>query len=79
MNNQTEMLVCESGVEILVDYEYEVGESQREECHGIHEVGNLTYVNILSMDMVIANQPIPILHLLNEKQIEAIIDQLSCY
>lgn len=43
----------ESETELVVNYDYEVSDSQIEEGHGYHEVGGLVYTELNSIGLVI--------------------------
>jgi hypothetical protein len=75
MESQT--LVDENGIEILVGYESETSDSQIEEGHGEHEVGCLVCVELKSVEVIIAGRGIDILPMLNERQKDAIVSKIS--
>jgi hypothetical protein len=77
MTKNSETLVDESGIEILVGYEYEKSPSQIEEGHGLHEVGLMTYTDLTSVEVVIKGKGIDILPLMTGRQKEFIIEQLT--
>jgi len=77
MTHNSETLIDESGIEILVGYNHEKTPSQIEEGHGLHEVGNLVYTELTSVEVVIKGVGIDILPLMNDRQKEAIIGELS--
>jgi len=70
--------ICEdNGLEIVVSYESEMSASQRSECHGEHETGIMVYTELTSVEVVIAGKGVDILAMLNEKQKEKIISKLN--
>lgn len=75
--DNTETLVDEQGIEILVAYSYDKSPSQVEEGHGLHEVGNMVYTELKSVEVVISGTGIDILPMMNEKQKQAIINKLT--
>jgi hypothetical protein len=77
LKQNTETLVDENGIEILVGYNYEQSPSQKEEGHGIHEVGNQIYTELSSVEVVIAGVGIDVLPRMTEKQKEEIISKLE--
>lgn len=77
MNKNVETIVDENGFEILVGYKYEVSASQTEEGHGYHEVGNLTYTELTSVELVIGGEGIENLPRLSERQKDFIISKLT--
>ena len=64
-------------VEVVVGYNYEISESQIEECHGFHEVGNRINVNLEYVEVVIAGIGVQILPMLTQKQTDTIINNLN--
>lgn len=77
MKKNSETIVDENGIEILVDYRYELSASHQEECHGIYEVGLMVYTELTSVEVVIAGSGIDILKLLTDKEKEFIISKLN--
>lgn len=77
MTHNAEALTDENGFEILVSYNYEQGESQVEEGHGLHEVGLMIYTELTSVEVVIGGIGVDIIHLLGERQKEFIISKLT--
>ena len=77
MTKNVETIVDESGIEILVAYDYEQSESQVDEGHGYHEVGLMIYTELTSVEVVIKGRGIDILPLMTEKQKEYIIENLT--
>lgn len=77
MKHNSETIIDESGIEILVGYDYEKSPSQTEECHGFHEVGNLVYTELKSVEVVIKGKGIDILPNMSEKQKTYIISLLN--
>jgi len=82
---QTQSIVSEIGIELLVTYKTEV-DTHTEECHGIHDMSEV-YVEITFVELAICgdtiyyynergNRRANILPLLTEKQISHIKDQL---
>ena len=82
---QTQSIVNDLGIELLVTYKTEV-ETHTEECHGIHHMSEalveITYVELAICGSTIyfhnerGNRRANILPLLTEKQISHIKDQL---
>lgn len=80
MQRDTSLIVDESGIEVLVTYEWENSPIEREEGHGYHIVGGGLEVDLESVEIVIkGGNSIDILPLLTEKQKDSIIDQLPIY
>lgn len=77
--NTTEMLVDQGGFEVLVNYDWEESPKQIEEGHGLHDVGGQVSVELLSVEIVVSGVGIQILPLLNDKQKEKVIAELSIY
>lgn len=77
LTHTCETITDESGIEINVGYDYKKTPSQIEEGHGFHEVGNLIYTELKSVEVVISGVGIDILPSLNEKQKEHIISTLQ--
>lgn len=74
---QSEIILDENGIEILVGYTTEYIK-QIEECHGIHD---LSYddVELTSVEVIIAGRGIDIFRFLDDKQMSVIKDNLSIY
>jgi hypothetical protein len=79
MIQQTETIIDQEGIELIVSYEWEKGEPQIEECHGYHDVGGLVTCELLSVEVVIAGIGIEILPVLEEKQKRVIFDAISIW
>lgn len=77
MIKNSEIIVDESGIEILVSYRYEKTPSQVEEFHGLHEVGLMVYTELTSVEVVIKGKGIDILELMTDKQKDFVIGQLQ--
>lgn len=77
MNTNTESILDENGIEILVGYLYEKSASQVEEGHGYHEVGEMIYTELGTVEVIIKGVGIDILPLMNEQQKDFIISQLQ--
>lgn len=77
MKKNYETLIDEKGIEIAVGYCYEITPSQTEECHGYHEVGNLTFTELQYVEVIIKGAGIDILPMLSENQKKAIINELQ--
>lgn len=77
MKHNTETIIDENGIEILVGYDYEISDSQIEECHGFHEVGQMVYTELKTVEVVIKGTGIDLLPLMNNKQKAYIIEQLN--
>lgn len=65
-------LIDDNGIEITAQYTSEHVDSQIEEGHGYHEVGNYDHIELISVMVYIAKQGIDITDRLNEKQIAKI-------
>lgn len=74
---ESELIVDENGIEVLVTYTTE-NITQIEECHGIHDLGYID-IELTNVEVIIAGRGIDILHLMNDKQISVIKDNLSIY
>lgn len=72
ISHNSEMIVDDNGIEILVGYDYEKSGPQIEECHGYHDVGNLVSVKLTSVEVIICGTGIDILPQMTKKQIERI-------
>lgn len=77
MQNNTETLVDDNGIEVLVNYDYEQSESQIEEGHGFHEVGKMVYTQLYSVEIVIDGFGIDILPLMSSNIMKLIINKLQ--
>lgn len=77
MRQLTECIVEENGIEINVLYEYEISESQIEEGHGQHEVGNLIETELKIVELIIDGIGVDVLPVLNELQKSKIISKLT--
>jgi hypothetical protein len=77
VKKNTETLADENGIEVLVSYQYEQSDSQIEQGHGYHEVGQLVETTLTSVEIVIAGWGIEILDRLNDAQRERIIENLN--
>jgi hypothetical protein len=77
MKHNCETLSDDNGIEINVGYDYEDSPIQIEEGHGFHEVGNLVYTELKTVEVVIAKSGIDILPFLNDKQKSFIFSKLS--
>ena len=77
MKNNIEVILDEQGIELIVSYEYELSESQREVGHGVHEVGLSVETELKSVDIVIKGDSTNILDKLTTKQKEGILDLLT--
>jgi len=78
METKTEWIHDVNDIGIEVTYDYEVSESQIEECHGFHDVGGLVYTELLSVKLYINEDAIELLHLLNDEQKSYILKELPC-
>ena len=77
---QTDIILEGGNTEIQVTYEHETSNSQLEECHGWHEVGNNTYVELINVEVLVkGGSPIDILSQLSERQKENIISELKIW
>ena len=80
MQKDTTLIVDESGIEILVTYQWEQNAPQYEEGHGIHLVDDGLYVELEAVEIAIkGGNSVDILPQLNHKQQQSIIDQLPIY
>lgn len=74
----TELIVDDIGITIAVEYEYEKGKPQIEECHGQHDVSmigsKITSVNVRFLQ---SGRDINILPLLHPNEIEIIESHLK--
>lgn len=77
MITKNERVLDENNFGIDVTYDYEVSESQIEECHGYHDVGGLVYIELISVKLYINEDAIELLPLLNDDQKTFILKQLS--
>lgn len=77
MKSNTETLIDDSGIELLVEYDYEKGDPQFEECHGTHDVGGMVYTELKSVELVIAGRGIQLIHVLHPNEKEFIISKLQ--
>lgn len=77
MKKNCETILDENGIELLVGYKYEQSASQLEEGHGLHEVGELIYTQLDSVEVVIKGRGIDILPQMTEKQKDFIIQSLN--
>ncbi|HEY9701455.1 MAG TPA: hypothetical protein V6C58_03375 [Allocoleopsis sp.] len=77
LRHNTETILDENGIELLVGYDYEVSESQWEECHGYHDVGKMIYTELTSVEVIIKGRGIDILPFLDDRQREFIIHSLN--
>jgi len=75
MKYNSEIICDDNNIEILVGYNYEKSESQKEE-QGI-EVGQMVYTELQSVEVVIAGRGINILPLLHPNEKEFIISKLN--
>ena len=65
------------GFDIIATYTSEHVDSQIEEGHGYHEVGNYDHIELIKLEVVIAKQEIDITDRLSEKQINKIEKLIS--
>lgn len=77
MKKNCETICDDNGIEIIVGYLYDQSESQKEEGHGLHEVGLMVYTELMSVEVVIAGTGIDILPRLSDKQQDHIISKLQ--
>lgn len=73
--HNVECLSDDSGIEILVGYDYEKSDSQIEDQG--YEAGLLVYTELTSVEVVIAGIGINLLPMLTDKQKIAIINELN--
>ena len=72
-----EQIVDEFGIELIVGYSVRQEPYQYEECHGLHIVDGGNIVELGSVELIIDGQPIQLINLLNSRQTNYIINQLS--
>ena len=77
MKHNTETICDDNGFEIIVSYDYETSPPQIEEGHGFHDVGNLTYTELKSVELVIAGRGIDLLPLLYPNEKDFIFSKLQ--
>lgn len=78
MKHNAETIVDESGIEILVGYEFEKEKDHEEEPGNPSTlVQGLVYTELKSVEVVICGRGIDILPRLNERQTKFIIEQLT--
>lgn len=77
MKHTCENVIDADGIELLVGYDYEITPSQIEECHGLHDVGNLVYTELKSVELGIRDFSIDVLPQLSEKAKNHIISLLN--
>lgn len=77
MQNDTQAIIDDNGVELIVDFDWERGESQIEECHGYHEVGLDLEIGINSVKLVIGGVETDITKLLNHAQLNHLISKIE--
>ena len=77
MTHTCENIIDQDGIELLVSYDFEKSDSQIEECHGFHEVGNMVYTDLCSVEVIVKGSGIDILPLMNERQKKHIISLLN--
>ncbi len=70
----TQTIIDDNGIELIVAYKADQSPSQIEECHGLHEVGNLVSVSLESVELVIAGVGMELLPALSKKQ-QSFIEQ----
>lgn len=78
MKTNSELIVDEAGLEILVSYRYERQPSQIEEGHGYHELGRGIDVDLTAVEVIVrGGNSVDILPFLNGWQQNYIIDKLT--
>lgn len=77
MIKNSETICDQNGIEILVSYHHEQSPSQKEFCHGEHEVGLMIYTELTSVEVVIKGKGIDILPMMTDKQKDFVIGQLQ--
>ena len=78
MRKNTETIVDDNGIEMLVGYEYEVSLSfQAEYGNPSTHVDTMIYTELKSVELVIANKGVEFLPLIDEKQKDFIISKLT--
>lgn len=77
MKHNSEIIVDENNIEILVGYDYEISDSDIQEGHGFHEVGKRIYTELKSVEIVFGSLGIDILPMLTELQIEFIKSKIE--
>jgi hypothetical protein len=68
----------DKNIELKITYDFEIGESQIEEGHGIHEVGRQVYVDLTDVKLMVddVKDGLSVLTLLSKKQIRTIINTI---
>jgi len=61
-------LCDDNGFEIVAQYIIGHTESQIEQGHGLHQVGDCDYIELISLEVYFCQQGIDIAHRLSEKQ-----------
>lgn len=79
MEKRYETIVDEAGIEIYVTFVIWEEDSFTEEGHGFHQIEGGNYVDLISVELIIAKRSIELMPMLNEKQQESIINQLSIF
>jgi hypothetical protein len=79
MEKRYETIVDESGIEIYVAFAVWEEANFTEEGHGFHQIEGGNYVDLISVELIIARRSIELMPMLNEKQQESIINQLSIF
>lgn len=79
MEKRYETIVDEAGIEIYVTFVIWKEGNFTEEGHGYHEIEGGDYVDLISVELIIARQSIELMPKLSEKQQESIINQLSIF
>lgn len=75
MSNNTETIIDENGIEVIVNYDYE-NDKQIEEGHGLHNVGGIV-IELKLVEVVIAGKGLNILPMLDNNQRNSLINQFS--
>lgn len=70
-------MIDDSGIELNITYTMEHIDSQIEECHGYHEVGNYDIIELDGVELDIYGQTINILDKLGKHQQENIKEFIS--
>jgi hypothetical protein len=73
---ETETLIDDFGIQIIVTYDYEKEPRYMEECHGYHVIDGSIDIRLKYVEVVINEAGVDILPRLNEQQKQTIIDNL---
>lgn len=79
MEEKTECILDQNGIEILVTYKFEYVPADEVDFHGKNRVDGGFNIILTCVELIIANRGIELLPKLTEKQQQYIKDQLSIY